>query len=78
MITDFPNDSKDFDQYIKGKTLYWKNYCHYHVLVNIHNIMSHGENIEANIFLTCAATSFTTTRHAEECEDNSVSAIAVA
>jgi len=79
MPTDFPMDSKAFDKYIKGKTtLYWKNYCHYYVLVNVYNIMSHGENSEETIFLTCIATSFTTTQHAEECEESSVSAIAVA
>jgi len=78
MLTDFPSDIA-FNQYIKGKTaLYWKNYCQYYVLVNVHNILSHGENTEATIFLTCAATSFTTTQHAEECEASSVSVVAVA
>jgi len=61
MVTEFPNDSKAFDQYITGKTtLYWKNYCQYYVLVNVYKVLSHGENIEATIFLTCAANSFTT------------------
>ena len=60
MLTDFPNDSKAFNQSTTGKTtLYWKNYCQYYVLVNVHKILSHGENTEATIF-TCAATSFTT------------------
>ena len=48
------------------------------VLVNVYKILSHEENNEATIFLTCAATSFTTTQHAEDCEDSSISAIAVA
>ena len=61
MLTDYPNDSKAFDQYVTGKTtLYWKNYCQYYVLVYVYKILSHGENNVATIFLTCAATSFTT------------------